>query len=318
MQAKERHFRAMGSDVHLVVVGGVDRLLDDAQRRIEDLEHRWSRFIDSSEICELNRRAGGDLVVSAETALLVGRAIEAWRLTGGGFDPTVLGAVLRAGYDISFEQIAGDRPLASDNSLIVGCSDIRIDGLTVGLPTGTGFDPGGIGKGLAADIVIAELLAAGVAGACVNLGGDLRVAGSNPNDDAWTIAVEHPSIDSPVALIGLQAGAVATSTTLRRRWTVDGQPRHHLIDPATGEPSASDLELATVIAAEAWAAEVLAKAVLLRGSVRAFDIVDDRHVQVLTIDNAGVIRTTPGFQRFIGGTPLPTELNELQKTRGKS
>ena len=95
--AVERRFRAMGSDAHLVIVGGPDHLLDDAERRIDQLEHRWSRFIETSEICELNRHAGDDVEVSAETALLVNRAIEAWRLTGGGFDPTVLGDVLRAG-----------------------------------------------------------------------------------------------------------------------------------------------------------------------------------------------------------------------------
>jgi FAD:protein FMN transferase len=318
VEPNERRFRAMGSDAHLVVVGGADRLLDDARRRIEDLEQRWSRFIDTSEICELNRRAGQAVVVSAETALLIERAIEAWRLTGGGFDPTVLGAVLRSGYDISFEQIAGDRTAAINNSPIVGCTDIHVEGRTVRLPAGTGLDAGGIGKGLAADIVIGELLAAGVAGACVNLGGDLRVAGSNPNGDAWTIAVEHPSVEEPVALIGLHSGAVATSTTLRRRWTVEGQPRHHLIDPATGEPSTSDLELTTVIGAEAWIAEVLAKAVLLRGSARAFDIIDDHEVQVLTVDTAGVVRTTRGFQLFVGGTPLPTQLNQLRQLEGES
>jgi FAD:protein FMN transferase len=313
----ERRFRAMGSDAHLVVVGGADHLLDDAQRRVEELEQRWSRFIDSSEICELNRRAGDDVVVSAETALLVERAIEAWRLTGGGFDPTVLGAVLRAGYDVSFDEMAEDKP-ATSSSLIVGCTDIHVEGRMVRLPTGTGFDPGGIGKGLAADIVIGELLAAGVAGACVNLGGDLRVAGTNPSGGTWTIAIEHPSIDEPIALLGLHSGAVATSTTLRRRWSVDGQTRHHLIDPVTGEPSQSDLELTTVIAAEAWMAEVLAKAVLLRGSARAFDIIDDHHVQALTIDTAGAIRTTSGFQRFVGNTTLPTELNQRKSIEGES
>jgi FAD:protein FMN transferase len=313
----ERRFRAMGSDAHLVVVGGADHLLDDAQRRVEELEQRWSRFIDSSEICELNRRAGDDVMVSVETALLVERAIEAWRLTGGGFDPTVLGAVLRAGYDVSFDEMAEDKP-ATSSSLIVGCTDIHVEGRMVRLPTGTGFDPGGIGKGLAADIVIGELLSAGVAGACVNLGGDLRVAGSNPSGNAWTIAIEHPSMDEAIALIGLHSGAVATSTTLRRRWSVDGQTRHHLIDPVTGEPSESDLELTTVIAAEAWMAEVLAKAVLLRGSARAFDIIDDHHVQALTIDAAGAIRTTSGFQRFVGNTTLPTELNQRKSIEGES
>jgi FAD:protein FMN transferase len=303
----ERNFRAMGSDAHVVVVGGDDDLLDDAQRRVDELEQRWSRFVATSEISELNRRAGQDVVVSVETALLVERAVEAWRLTGGGFDPTVLGAVLRAGYDVSFDGISTDRARTT-SALVTGCTDIRVDGCVVRLPSGTGFDPGGIGKGLAADIVIDELLAAGASGACVNLGGDLRVAGCNPSGDAWTVAIEHPSNDEPVALIGLRGGAIATSTTLRRRWNVDGHTRHHLIDPSTGEPSQSDLELVTVIAAEAWVAEVMAKAVLLRGSDRAFDIVDDKLVQAVTIDTGGVVRTTPGFVAFAGSTTLPTAL----------
>lgn len=171
-----------------------------------------------------------------------------------------------------------------------------------------GFDPGGIGKGLAADIVIGEALAAGASGVCVNLGGDLRVAGYNPRGETWTVAIEHPLMDEPVALVGLSAGAVATSTTLRRRWNVDGHARHHLIDASTGEPSKSDLELVTVIAAEAWVAEVMAKAVLLRGSDRAFDIVDDKQVYALSIDTVGFVRSTPGFGVFAGSTPLPTDL----------
>jgi thiamine biosynthesis lipoprotein len=295
----ELRFRAMGSDAHLVVVGGPRGLLEDAVRRIEQLEQRWSRFIDSSEVCELNRRAGSDLVVSADTVLLVERAIEAWRLTGGSFDPTVLGSVLRAGYDVSFDEMYDNRAAPkSTSTLLIGCTDIRIDGPMVRLPLGTGFDPGGIGKGLAADIVIDEVLAGGAEGACVNLGGDLRVAGSGPLGESWTIAVEDPWTGEPITLVGLSGGAVATSTTLRRRWIVDGQPKHHLIDPATGDPSSSDLVQTTVIAGEAWMAEVMAKAILLRGSQRAFDIVDDSQVQALTIDVAGGVRITPGFRQF--------------------
>ncbi len=311
----ECRFRAMGSDAHLIVVGGPDHLLDDAGHRIEQLERLWSRFIDTSEICELNRRAGQDVTVSAETALLVERAIEAWRLTGGSFDPTVLGAVLRAGYDVSFDQMRAGRESAS-SPLLIGCTDITVDGCTVRLPSGTGFDPGGIGKGLAADIVIGEILAGGAQGACVNLGGDLRLAGESPQGGPWTIAIEHPLIAEPIAMVGLHAGAMATSTTLRRRWSIDGQQRHHLIDPVTGESSESDLELTTVIAGEAWIAEVLAKAVLLRGSRWAFDIIDDSQVQALTIAATGVIRTTPGFVAFTGATPLPADIGHLARIEG--
>jgi len=310
----ERRFPAMGSDAHLVVVGGAPHLVDDAVRRIEQLEQRWSRFIDTSEISELNRRAGEAVTVSPETAMLVERAIEAWRLTGGGFDPTLLGAVLRAGYDVSFDEmfntIHGDRASAT-SVLLSGCTDIEIDGCAVRLPSGTGFDPGGIGKGLAADIVMTELLSAGAAGACVNLGGDLRVAGESPRGDAWTVAIEHPHLAGPVALVGLHTGAIATSTTLKRRWSVDGETRHHLIDPETGASSQSDLDLVTVIAGEAWIAEVLAKAILLRGSARAFDIVDDT-VQALTIDGTGAVRTTSLFTAFTGGT-IPNDIRQLPR-----
>jgi thiamine biosynthesis lipoprotein len=309
MAAEDISFRAMGSDAHVIVVGGPPGGAERARRRIDDLEARWSRFRPDSEISELTRRAGEWVPLSADSLLLVERALEAWRLTVGRFDPTVLGAVIRAGYDRSFELL--DRPASGGVSpLAVGAAGIEVDGERVRLPPGVGFDPGGIGKGLAADLVVAEILAAGAAGACVNLGGDLRVAGEPPAaPSAWTVAVEHPASAEPVALLGLHDGAVATSTTLRRRWiAAEGQERHHLIDPWTGAPSTSDLTLAAVVAADAWVAEVLAKAVLLRGSAHAFDLVAGLGADALTVDRHGAIDATPGLAAFLGGRPLPLRL----------
>ena len=57
-----------------------------------------------------------------------------------------------------------------------GAERILVAADAVALPVGTGFDPGGIGKGLAADIVVDELVAEGAAGMCINLGGDVRRA----------------------------------------------------------------------------------------------------------------------------------------------
>src|SRR5205823_3187293 len=219
MAAEELSFRAMGSHAHVIVVGGPPGGAEEARRRIDDLERRWSRFLPDSELSQLTRRAGEWVRLSAESLLLVERALDAWRLTVGRFDPTVLGAVIRAGYDRSFDELG---PAGGDTTspLAAGAAGIEIDGDRVRLPAGVGFDPGGIGKGLAADLVVSEALAAGAAGACVNLGGDLRVAGEPPDGpSAWTVAVEHPASPEPVALLGLHDGAVATSTTLRRRWT---------------------------------------------------------------------------------------------------
>jgi len=95
----------MGSDAHVIVVGGADRLIDDAVTRVAELEQRWSRFLPDSEISQLNRWAGLPVAVSPDTVTLVEHAIVAWRLSGGAFDPTLLGAVMQAGYDRSFEQL---------------------------------------------------------------------------------------------------------------------------------------------------------------------------------------------------------------------
>ena len=304
MGAEDITFRAMGSDAHVIVVGGAPGLAEQARRRIDELEQRWSRFRPDSEISRLTARAGEWVTLSADCVLLVERALHAWRLTVGRYDPTVLGAVIRAGYDRSFE-LLGSSPADGHSPLGVGAAGIEIDGRRVRLPAGVGFDPGGIGKGLAADLVTAETLTAGGAGVCVNLGGDLRVAGRAPDGTAWTVAVEHPSSAEPLALLGLDAGAVATSTTLRRRWASAGRERHHLIDPWTGEPSDSDLTLAAVVAADAWVAEVLAKAVLLRGSAHAFDLVAGLGADAVTVDGDGAVQAPPGLTAFLGGRSLP-------------
>jgi len=298
----------MGADAHVIVVGGPSHLLRLAEDRVADLEHRWSRFVDSSEISALNRYAGAPVKVSPETVELVQRAIDAWRITRGRFDPTVLGAMLRAGYDRSFETL-GPRPSAGVGDLALGAGAIAILDDIVRLPRGVGFDPGGIGKGLAADIVAEELQAHGAQRACVNLGGDVRVCSTNPHCDAWTVAVDHPWCVDPIARLGITRGAAATSTSLRRQWVVDGEPRHHLIDPATGQPSTSDLTFVTVVAGHAWAAEVLAKAVLLEGTPNQFDLLSTMGAEGIAIDAQGRVHATAGMSSYLADAELPTMID---------
>lgn len=323
LRVARRSWRAMGSDAEVIVVGAsseapdtpsiADVLAQQAVARVAVLESRWSRFLPTSEVSRLNDAAGSAIEVSADTVVLVTLAVEAWRLTGGAFDPTVLSALQDAGYDDTID-VVRDRALRSvahsksvhparrRSLALVGCTDIEVSGRAVALPRDTAFDAGGIGKGLAADLVLDELMRNGAAGACVNLGGDLRVAGISPTGDSWTLSIEHPLSPEPLALVGLAGGAVASSTTLLRRWEVDGARRHHLIDPQTGAPSDSDVEFASVIAAEAWEAEVLAKAVLLRGSARAFDLLVPGKHAALIVDRQGVVTVSEDFANF-GGRP---------------
>jgi len=204
---------------------------------------------------------------------------------------------------------------AAHSSLSAGCCDIEIDGLAIRLPAGVGFDPGGIGKGLAADLVVEEIRSLGADGVCVNLGGDLRVDGLGPEGGVWTVALEHPVRDEPLAVIGLTAGAVGTSTTLRRRWDSAGGMRHHLIDPATGLPSTSGTQFVSVVAAHGWVAEVLAKAILLRGPAHPFDLIGGTGAEAIVVTDDGRILSSDGFSSFLGEAPLPSSLDLLVGVR---
>ena len=232
--------------------------------------------------------------------------MEAWRFSAGAFDPTVLGAMLRAGYDRSFDQM-GPNPAPGFSTLVVGSADVHLEGNEVCVPEGCGFDPGGIGKGLAADLVAEEVMAAGALGACVNVGGDLRVCGWGPDGPGWMVALEHPLVERPYGQLHLTDGAVATSTTLRRRWSSDAGPRHHLIDPQTGQPSTTDVALATTVARFAWVAEALAKAVILAGFAHPFDTLGGTGVEGLAVCESGELDTTEGLAAFLEH-PLPARV----------
>ncbi|MGI9614015.1 MAG: FAD:protein FMN transferase [Acidimicrobiales bacterium] len=283
----------MGTDGHLVAVGPRgEHHLHRAEARLAELEQLWSRFIDSSEVSMLNAAAGQVVRVSPETRRLVEVAVAAWRLTNGLFDPTLGRHMEAMGYDRDFSAIegvvpAGPRPISS------ACASISIgaDG-DVTMASDISFDPGGIGKGLAADIVTAEMQAAGAWGAMVNVGGDLRTRGLGPVRDEWEVSIAEPNVaESALTQVTLRDGAVATSTTRKRRWAGPTGECHHVLDPSSGTSTDEDVWLASVIAGEGWWAEAAATAQLV-ASERAPECV------ALRVRANGRCERVGGFERY--------------------
>jgi FAD:protein FMN transferase len=290
----------MGTDAHVIAIARASRAassaVDRARERVEELEALWSRFRPTSEISVLNALAGVPVRVSPETIALVQRALDGVRLSGGRFDPTVLGAVVRAGYDRTYDEIEPGATTSDERG--VGAPLIEVDpvGELVRLPAGVGFDPGGIGKGLAADIVVREL-ADRVDGICVNLGGDLRVHGVAPDAGGWTIEIEDPFGGAARGMVSLFGGAVATSARTKRV-LADG---HHLIDPTTGRPARVGIASATALAGQAWVAEVLAKAAFLAGPDEAAALLESAGADGMVVLDDGGERRTAGYARFLCG-----------------
>ena len=294
-QHRDVTLRAMGSTAHLIAVGDPNRCglaLRRAAQLLAELEQRWSRFLADSEVSRLNTATSpGPITVSRDTAELISLAVDGWRRTGGLFDPTMLHALIDAGYDRDLDAVVEGScgaeasmapvvylPTAADR----GCDRfvVDLDGCTVTRPVGVGFDPGGLGKGRAADLLCAVAMTEGIDGFMANVGGDLAAVGSAPDGAAgWAIGI-------PNGVVDIAAGGVATSTCLKRRWLSADGSNHHLIDTATGKPSPTAAHSVTVLAATACDAEILATALAAHGGLP-----DDAGVAAAMLGSAAAIIT---------------------------
>jgi thiamine biosynthesis lipoprotein len=298
----------MGTDVEVLAVGADDDAMAvlgaRAAAALEAREARWSRFRPTSELSRLNDAGGAPVVLSPGTYALVARAVDAWRDTGGRYDPTVLPALEAAGYDRDFAAVprTGDTSPGSVGAA-PGCADVELDPLVsaVRLPRGVRIDLGGIGKGAAADEVAEELLESApsaVRGVLVNLGGDLRAVGEAPPPHGWVIEVDDPLATGRTGVLALADGAVATSTRLRRAWSRAGEPMHHLIDPRTGRPATSGLASVTVVTGHASRAEVLAKAAFVGGADVAPALLAAAGATGLLVTDGGEVVELDGLAPF--------------------
>ena len=284
----EEVFACMGNTADVTVIGDPS-LLGVARIRLEQLEQRWSRFISSSDVCALNQSKGVAISVHPDTITLVRYLVAAQRLTNRFFDPTLLPSLVQLGYARSITNASLVTQL--DGSLRWGepliATSIDVENSTITLPTGLTLDPGGLGKGLAADIVASELRALGAEGVCISIGGDIRCAGIGPIDGAWSIPVASPFVASEVlATATLFDGAIATSSLDAKTWSVGNKEMHHVLSPKTGLPLQKSVEQViqtSVIGAEAVWAEVFATVVLVAGVVEGFTQVEAAGLAALAV-----------------------------------
>jgi thiamine biosynthesis lipoprotein ApbE len=193
--------------------------------------------------------------------------------TEGRFNPLVLDQLEAIGYGERGPGVDVGRRVPHPGPPCSVPVDLFPDVNGVRLPEGTRFDPGGIGKGLAGDLVVEHLLAMGAGTVQVELGGDVRLAGENWIGGPWHVGVKDSrDRQTLVGELRIVEGAVATSSVAGIVWKHDGRRMHHLIDASTGLPSTTDLISVTATASELWWAEVVAKVALMSGWRSAGDL----------------------------------------------
>ena len=235
----------------------------------EEWEQVLSRFRYDSELTRLNQTFESPVHVSPVLWEVFHLAQEAGQLTNGLVTPTVFNAMIRAGYDRSFDEMPLVTTALPDTveTTAAPLTDISFNekDRTIRLPRGIGLDFGGVAKGWAAHQAMQRLQAEGPA--LIDAAGDIAISGPRLNGDPWQIGVADPfHKGKEIETLFLNKCGVATSGKDRRRWRRDGVFQHHIINPLTNHPAETDVLTVTVIAPDVMLAEAAAKAAFIQGS----------------------------------------------------
>lgn len=293
MSEHDISFDAMGSHVRLLIgepgpeMAPAAEAAEQAQRFIHGFDATLSRFKSGSELCALNQDPRERVPASPLLREAVQAGLDAARRSGGLVDPTLLREIEHTGYVASRAGISGAplaealaeapprRPANPNPDQAWRRFEVDEEAGEIVRPAGLGFDTGGTGKGLAADLLAESLR--GYSRFIVDCGGDIRIGGADALVHPYEVFVEHPLTGERAYVLRLGSGGVATSGLNVRIWRgADGRFAHHLLDPASGEPAWTGLVGTTALADTAVEAETLSKAALLSGPEGARELLAER------------------------------------------
>lgn len=228
---------------------------------LKRIDSEVNRAVETSEIAEVNRRAGdGTFVrVSEETFRIVERAIQYARDSEGVFDPTVGPLVDLWGIGTDHAAVPSEEEIRSRLALVdykkveLNEADFSIRLLEPGMS----LDLGGIAKGYAADAIADYLRSEGFTSAIIDLGGNILAMGEKPGNQPWTIGLQNPddARGTHFATIKLKNMTVVSSGVYERYFIQDGVRYHHIMDTSTGYPVRNELLCATVITEHSFDAD---------------------------------------------------------------
>lgn len=287
-------FNAMGGTAEIRLAGlneaRAAELAQQAMAEVQRIEHTYSRYRPDSIVSRINAAAGQDVLIDVdeETAGLLGFADQLWQLGGGLFDIT--SGVLRRAWDFRRTTLPDQADIEALLPLI-GWNKVTwlADTHQLALPQhGMELDFGGFGKEYAADRAATVLMLAGATSGFVNLGGDIRVVGPQPDGSPWRMGVQHPRLpEATLGSVAVRDGALATSGDYERFMTVDGQRYCHILDPRNGWP-VQCWQSVTVAAPVCTAAGALSTlAMLMQERAEAF--LQTQGVPWLAVDAAGQV-----------------------------
>jgi FAD:protein FMN transferase len=293
----------MGTVVKITAVARNESLAQSAATagfaEIHRLEELLSTWIPTSELSRINTSAGVKPVsVSQETMAVVQGAIQAAKMTDGGFN-IAIGPVVDAWNVIEGRRIPTESELETLRPL-VDLEAVHADSgkRTIFLEkAGMRIDVGGIGKGYAADQAVMAMKKAGALAGVVALSGDIKTFGRLPGGRKFPVGIQHPRKEGEVlAFIDLEDEAISTAGDYERFFERDGVRYHHILDPNTLQPARS-CQAVTVIARDGIWADGLDTGIFVMGVASGMRLVESLpDVEAIIVDHEGMVHVSSGLR----------------------
>lgn len=267
----------------------IDELDAMIRTRLEEIDQRMSTWRENSEISRFNQ-AGANVwtPVHAETASVVQLSKAISVETEGAFDVTV-GPLVGLWNFGPGDRSQFKRP--TDELVAATLSRVGHENLKVQLNppalhktvAGLEVDLSAVAKGYAVDQIGELLDKAEISNYMVEIGGEVRVRGTNDDGTAWRIGLESPERDARrvASIVSLRDQSLATSGDYRNYFEHDGVFFSHTIDPRTGRPVSHTLASVTVVAKDCARADALATALLVMGPEAGLAWAEQHSVQAL-------------------------------------
>lgn len=283
------------------------------QTALEEVDQKMSTYRESSELSRFNRhRSTAPFPLSKETLEVVGLALEVSRESGGAFDVTVAPLVDAWGFGPSRRRgtVPSDEELAELKAR-VGWQHLELDlerGALKKAIEGLEVDLSAVAKGYAVDRVAEALQRAGRHRFMVEVGGEVRTAGTNDAGTPWRIGIERPIPGARGIDRVVRPGerALATSGSYKNFFDRDGERLSHTLDPRTARPVTHRLVSVTVLADTCALADAWATALEVLGPEEGWALVERQGLAArFVVEREGELaeRMTPSFARATDASP---------------
>lgn len=293
------------------IVYRADSALDDSvMATLRKIELSVSPFNKMSRITAINENRTDTLDYFLRHLYTASRKIA--EESDGAFDPTVSPLINAWGFGYKQEQLP-DSATVDSLLQIVGITRTSLNGniLKKSDPRTT-FNFSAIAKGFGCDEIGRMLARNGATDYLVEIGGEITAAGRNPKGQKWRVSIDKPISSSDHSVIHESALAiaidncgVATSGNYRNFHTDSlGRRYAHIIDPATGRPTASDILSATVVAPDCMTADAYATTFMILGKSKTVELAaqhPELAVMLITadIDNGFDIWQNEAFRQLV-------------------